>query len=142
MLNVFNKSKIQNSKQVKPTQQVASTVGQTVLNTGSHQQHSSIVGPGLMGHPLSPPPMQPVLGGGVGLGQPPQQYTTNQHIGYQPSLGGNTQFGVSAIPSPPTVLFNSTQPLQAAQTPSMYSHFSLEQAAGVIGGQGRSQVGI
>lgn len=113
-----------------------------MLNTGSHQQHSGMVGPGLMGHPLSPPPMQPVIGAGVGLGQPPQQYTTNQHIGYQASLGGNTQFGVSAIPSPPTVLFNSTQPMQAAQTPGIYSHFSLEQAAGVIGGQARSQVSI
>lgn len=137
---VLETSEIKNSAQVKPTQQVASSGGQTVLNSGSHQQHSGIVGPGLMGHPLSPPPMQPVIGAGVGLGQPPQQFTTNQHVGYQPSLGGSTQFGMSAIPSPPTVLFNSGQPLQAPQTAGMYSHFSLEQAAGVIGGQGRSQV--
>lgn len=68
---------------MKPTQQVAGSGGQAVLNTGNHQQHSGIVGPGLMGHQLSPPPMQPVIGAGVGLGQPPQQYTTNQHIGYQ-----------------------------------------------------------
>lgn len=69
---------------VKPTQQVAGSVGQTVLNTSVHQSHSAMVGgPGLMSHPLSPPPMQPVIGAGVGLGQRPQQFTTNQHIGYQ-----------------------------------------------------------
>lgn len=55
-----------------------------MLNTSAHQSHSAMVGgPGLMSHPLSPPPMQPVIGAGVGLGQPPQQFTANQHIGYQ-----------------------------------------------------------
>lgn len=69
---------------MKPTQQVACSVGQTVLNANAHQTHSAMVGgPGLMGHPLSPPPMQPVIGASVGLGQPPQQFTANQHIGYQ-----------------------------------------------------------
>lgn len=67
--------------QVKPTQQVT-TSGQAVHAT-VHQQHSAVVGPGIVGHPLSPPPMQPVIGAGVGLGQPPQQYTSNQHISYQ-----------------------------------------------------------
>lgn len=43
---------------------------------------------------------------------------------------------MSAIPSPPTVLFNSTQQIQA-QT-GLYGHFSIDQT-GVIGGQGRSQ---
>lgn len=69
---------------VKPTQQVAGSTGQTVLNTSAHQPHSAMVGgPGLMGHPLSPPPIQPVIGASVGLGQPPQQFTASQHIGYQ-----------------------------------------------------------
>lgn len=58
--------------------------GQTVLSSTSHQQHSGIVAPGLMGNPLSPPPMPPVLGASVGIG--PQQYTANQHIGYQVCL--------------------------------------------------------
>lgn len=71
--------------QVKPTQQVTASSGQTVLNTGSHQQHSAMVGgPGLMNHPLSPPPIQPVIGAGVGLSQPPQPYNTSQHaLSYQ-----------------------------------------------------------
>lgn len=38
-----------------------------------------------MGNPLSPPPMQQVIGAGVGIGQPPQQYTTN-HLSYQVNL--------------------------------------------------------
>lgn len=54
----------------------------------------------------------------------------------QPSLGGSTQYGMPAIPSPPTVLFNSTQQIQA-QT-GLYGHFSIDQS-GVLGGQGRSQ---
>ncbi|KAF2905937.1 hypothetical protein ILUMI_00241 [Ignelater luminosus] len=120
---------------VKPTQQVA-TSGQAVHAT-VHQQHSAVVGPGIVGHPLSPPPMQPVIGAGVGLGQPPQPYTSNQHISYQPSLGGSTQYGMSAIPSPPTVLFNSTQQIQAAQT-GLYGAFQIDQTQ-VLGGQGRSQ---
>ncbi|KAK4881051.1 hypothetical protein RN001_004370 [Aquatica leii] len=120
---------------VKPTQQVTGTSGQPVHSASTHQQHSGI-GPSIVGHPLSPPPMQPVLGAGVGLGQPPQPYTSNQHLGYQPNLGGSTQYGMSAIPSPPTVLFNSTQQIQA-QT-GLYGAFQIDQSQ-VLGGQGRSQ---
>ncbi|KAF5289512.1 hypothetical protein FQA39_LY15067 [Lamprigera yunnana] len=122
---------------VKPTQQVTGTSGQPVHSASVHQQHTTAIGPGIVGHPLSPPPMQPVLGTGVGLGQPPQPYTSNQHLGYQPNLGGNTQYGMSAIPSPPTVLFNSTQQIQAAQT-GLYGAFQIDQSQ-VLGGQGRSQ---
>jgi hypothetical protein len=120
---------------VKPTQQVSGGGGQAVLNSTSHQQHSGIMGPSLMGNPLSPPPLQPVIGTGVNLGQPPQQYTANQHISYQASLGGSNQYGISAIPSPPTVMYNSTQQIQ--QT-GLYGPFQIDQA-GVLGGQGRSQ---
>nr|CAH7745034.1 unnamed protein product [Callosobruchus chinensis] len=151
--------------QVKPTQQVSGGSGtggtgtsQTVLGvaSGGHgQQHSgggAMVAPGLMGNPLSPPPPMPqVLGAaaaaaaaaGVGLG--PQQYTTNQHIGYQASLSGSTQYGIPAIPSPPTVplVYGQTtqQQLQAAaaaahQTAAagLYGAFQIDQI-----GQGRSQ---
>ncbi|KAB0800432.1 hypothetical protein PPYR_06172 [Photinus pyralis] len=122
---------------VKPTQQVTGTSGQQpVHSASSHQQHSAI-GPSIVGHTLSPPPMQAVLGAGVGLGQPPQPYTSNQHLGYQPNLGGSTQYGMSAIPSPPTVLFNSTQQIQAAPT-GLYGTFQIDQSQ-VLGGQGRSQ---
>ncbi|KAK5649329.1 hypothetical protein RI129_000358 [Pyrocoelia pectoralis] len=122
---------------VKPTQQVTGTSGQQpVHSASSHQQHSSI-GPGIVGHPLSPPPMQAVLGASVGLGQPPQPYTSNQHLGYQPNIGGSTQYGMSAIPSPPTVLFNSTQQIQAPPT-GLYGAFQIDQSQ-VLGGQGRSQ---
>lgn len=69
---------------VKPTQQVSGGGGQTVLNSTSHQ-HSGIMGPSLI-NPLSPPPIQPVIGTGVNLGQPPQPYTANQHISYQVSV--------------------------------------------------------
>lgn len=68
---------------MKPTQQVAGTTGQAVHATNTHQQHSTVVGPGIVGHPLSPPPLQPVIGASVGLGQPPQPYTSNQHLSYQ-----------------------------------------------------------
>lgn len=56
--------------------------GQTVLSS-SHQPHTGIVAPGLMGNPLSPPPMQQVLGASVGIGP---QYTANQHISYQVTI--------------------------------------------------------
>ncbi|CAH1975680.1 unnamed protein product [Acanthoscelides obtectus] len=151
---------------VKPTQQVSGGTGtggtgtaQTVLGaaSGGHgQQHSggggAMVAPGLMGNPLSPPPPMPqVLGAaaaaaaaaGVGLG--PQQYTTNQHMGYQASLSGSTQYGIPAIPSPPTVPLvygqSTQQQLQAAaaaahQTAAagLYGAFQIDQI-----GQGRSQ---
>ncbi|XP_018565350.1 protein PRRC2A isoform X2 [Anoplophora glabripennis] len=125
---------------VKPTQQVSGS-GQTALSGAGHQQHSGIVAPGLMGNPLSPPPPIPqVLGASVGIG--PQQYTANQHIGYQAGLSGSTQYGMSAIPSPPTVplVYNSTQQLQAAaaQSAGLYGAFQIDQT-GVLGGQGRSQ---
>ncbi|KAJ8917990.1 hypothetical protein NQ315_011443, partial [Exocentrus adspersus] len=124
---------------VKPTQQVSGS-GQTVMSGTSHQQHSGIVAASLMGNPLSPPPMPPVLGASVGIG--PQQFTANQHIGYQAGLSGSTQYGMSAIPSPPTVplVYNSTQQLQAAaaQTAGLYGAFQIDQT-GVLGGQGRSQ---
>ncbi|CAG2067304.1 unnamed protein product, partial [Timema podura] len=63
-------------------------------------------GPSPIGHPgagaLSPPPFN--------------SSTTQQtgHINYQPTLGGTAaQFGgISAIPSPPTVLYNSSQSMQ------------------------------
>lgn len=50
---------------------------------------------------------------------------------------------MSAIPSPPTVptvLYNSTQPLQPANAAGLYSTFQMEQAAAsVLGGQRSSQ---
>lgn len=59
---------------------------------------------------------------------------------FQASLSGSTQYGISAIPSPPTVplVYNSTQPLQAAaaQTPVPYGAFQID---GVLSGQGRNQ---
>lgn len=78
---------------MKPTQQVSGSSGQAVLSSTSHQQHSGIVAPSLMGNPLSPPPMQPVIGAGVGIGQPPQQYTTNQHLSYQVRSFGGLKIG-------------------------------------------------
>ncbi|XP_022908286.2 protein split ends isoform X1 [Onthophagus taurus] len=111
---------------VKPTQQVPGTTGQNIVG-GGHQTHSGII----TMPPLSSPPIQPVIGPNIGLNQPPQQYTTNQHLGYQASLGGSTQFGMSAIPSPPNVLYNSTQQLQ----PNLYGGFPMDQ----MGGQRTSQ---
>ncbi|XP_074028927.1 no circadian temperature entrainment isoform X2 [Leptinotarsa decemlineata] len=120
---------------VKPTQQVSGS-GQAVLSSSGHQQHAGIIAPGLMGNPLSPPPIPPILGTGVGIGP---QYTANQHIGYQTGLTGNTQFGISAIPSPPTVplVYNSSQSqIQAAAAQSgLYGAFQLDQ----LSGQARSQ---
>ncbi|CAH1184606.1 unnamed protein product [Phyllotreta striolata] len=118
---------------VKPTQQVSGS-GQTALSS-THQTHAGMVAPGLMGNPLSPPPIQPVLGPNVGMNP---QYTANQHIGYQANLSGSTQYGISAIPSPPTVplVYNSTQQIQAAaQSAGLYGAFQIDQ----LGGQGRSQ---
>lgn len=122
---------------VKPTQQVSGATNQAVSSTNAHPAHSGIMGPGLMGNPLSPPPIQPVIGAGVGIGQPPQQFPTNQHIGYQTSLGSRSQYGMSTIPSPPSVLPYSAPPLQA-QTANLYGPFQIDQT-GVLGGQGRSQ---
>ncbi|KAK9737368.1 BAT2 N-terminus [Popillia japonica] len=113
---------------VKPTQQVPGTTGQ---NVGAHQQHSGIISSGLIA-PLSSPPIQPVIGPSVGLNQAPQQYTTNQHIGYQAGLGGSSQYGVPAIPSPP-VVYNSTQQLQPQA--GLYGGFPIDQ----LGGQRTSQ---
>lgn len=63
---------------------MSGAANQVVSSTNTaHPAHSGIMGPGLMGNPLSPPPIQPVIGAGVGIGQPPQQFPTNQHIGYQ-----------------------------------------------------------
>lgn len=128
---------------VKPTQQVSGSAvaGQAVLSSSNHQQSQGIVASsGLMGNPLSPPPsaIPPVIGAGVGMAQAPQQYPTNQHIGYQTSLGGNTQYGMSAIPSPPTVptvLYNSTQQAALQAQTGLYGAFQIDQ----LGGQGRSQ---
>ncbi|KAK4883925.1 hypothetical protein RN001_000196 [Aquatica leii] len=110
---------------VKPTQQVTGTSGQPVHFASTHQQHSGI-SPSIVGHPLSPPPMQPVLGAEVGLGQSPQPYTSNQHLGYQLNLGESTQYSMSAITLPPTVLFNLTQQIQA-QT-GLYGFFQIDQS--------------
>ncbi|XP_044757986.1 putative uncharacterized protein DDB_G0282133 isoform X2 [Coccinella septempunctata] len=123
---------------VKPTQQVSGAANQAVSGANAaHPAHSGIMGPGLMGNPLSPPPIQPVIGAGVGIGQPPQQFPTNQHMGYQTSIGSRSQYGMSAIPSPPSVLPYTAPPLQA-QTANLYGPFQIDQT-GVLGGQGRSQ---
>ncbi|XP_060527425.1 uncharacterized protein LOC132702658 isoform X2 [Cylas formicarius] len=145
-----NASTTTNVCKVKPTQQVTGGTSQTV--TTSQQQHSAIVAHAmLLGTPLSPPPMAApaVIGAGVGLG--PQQYTpaaAGQHMGFQTTghgpaaPAGSTQYGIPTIPSPPTVLYNSTQQqLQAAAAQSgLYGAFlpTADQAS-VLGGQGRSQ---
>lgn len=55
----------------------------------------------------------------------------------QPSLGGSAQYGsMSAIPSPPNVLFNSTQ--QMPTQGGLYGPFQLDQTQ-VLNTQGRSQ---
>lgn len=55
---------------------------------------------------------------------------------FQPSLGGSAQYGsMSAIPSPPTVLFNSTQ--QMPTQGSLYG-YQMDQSQ-VLNSQGRSQ---
>lgn len=128
---------------VKPTQQVSTATGQAVSAT-SQQPHSAIVGhPMLLGTPLSPPPMAaaPV---GVSLG--PQPFATNQHLaGFQAAAGqsvaaaNSAQFGISAIPSPPTVLYNSNQQLPSA---ALYGSFlPTADQAGVLGGQGHARAG-
>nr|CAD7196175.1 unnamed protein product [Timema douglasi] len=88
-------------------------------------------GPSPIGHPgagaLSPPPFN--------------SSTTQQtgHINYQPTLGGTAaQFGgISAIPSPPTVLYNSSQSMQGG----LYGAYQIDgsQVSQVLSGQARSQ---
>uniref|UniRef100_A0AAR5Q3P1 BAT2 N-terminal domain-containing protein n=1 Tax=Dendroctonus ponderosae TaxID=77166 RepID=A0AAR5Q3P1_DENPD len=127
---------------VKPTQQVASAPGQIV--SSASQQHSAMVGHAmLMGTPLSPPPMAATA---VGVSLGPQPFATNQHLtGFptaSPAQGvasaGSAQYGISTIPSPPTVLYNSTQQLQSA----MYTAFmpTADQAS-VLGSQGHARTG-
>ncbi|XP_030763788.1 uncharacterized protein LOC115888261 [Sitophilus oryzae] len=128
---------------VKPTQQISSGAGQVASST-SQQQHSAIVGhPILLNPPLSPPPMAsaPV---GVSLG--PQPYATNQHLAsYQAATGqgvaaaGSAQFSISAVPSPPTVLYNSTQQLPSA---NLYGAFMQPtDQTSLLGGQGHARAG-
>ncbi|XP_066254537.1 protein PRRC2C isoform X1 [Euwallacea similis] len=125
---------------VKPTQQVSTATGQNASSV-SQQPHSAMVGHAmLLGTPLSPPPLQatPV---GVALGPPP--YTGNQHLTGFPTAAaqnvggaGSAQYGISAIPSPPTVLYNSTQQLQSG----LYGAFlPTAEQAGVMGTQGHAR---
>ncbi|CAG9772485.1 unnamed protein product [Ceutorhynchus assimilis] len=127
---------------VKPTQQVSSAAGQTVSST-SQQPHSAIVGhPMLLGTQLSPPPMAATA---VGVSLGPQAFATNQHLTGFPSAAsaqgvaaaGSAQYGISAIPSPPTVLYNSTQQLQSG----LYGAFLPTADQGVLGGQGHARAG-
>lgn len=124
--------------QVKPTQQVSNATGQP--SSASQQPHSALAGhPMLLGTPLSPPPMQAAVG--VSLG--PQGFATNQHLTGFPTAAaaqsaGSAQYGISAIPSPPTVLYNSTQQLQSG----LYGAFlpPADQAS-VLGSQGHARPG-
>ncbi|XP_076258307.1 no circadian temperature entrainment isoform X3 [Rhynchophorus ferrugineus] len=127
---------------VKPTQQVSSGTGQTA--SSATQQHSAIVGHTMLLNPtLSPPPMAPAP---VGVSLGPQPYAANQHLaGFQPTgqgvaAAGSAQFSISAIPSPPTVLYNSTP--QQLQSASLYGTFlpPADQAS-VLGGQGHARAG-
>lgn len=121
---------------------MASASGQIV--SSASQQHSAMVGHAmLMGTPLSPPPMAATA---VGVSLGPQPFATNQHLtGFptaSPAQGvasaGSAQYGISTIPSPPTVLYNSSQQLQSA----MYTAFmpTADQAS-VLGSQGHARTG-
>nr|CAD7571807.1 unnamed protein product [Timema californicum] len=88
-------------------------------------------GPSPIGHP-----------GAGALSPPPFNSSTSQqtgHINYQPTLGGTAaQFGgISAIPSPPTVLYNSSQSMQGG----LYGAYQIDgsQVSQVLSGQARSQ---
>lgn len=66
-----------------------------------------------------------------------QQHCNNNYFHLQPSLGATSQpYGMSAIPSPPTVLFSSTQ--QIPTQTGLYGPFQIDQSQ-VLGTQGRSQ---
>ncbi|XP_046404098.1 LOW QUALITY PROTEIN: uncharacterized protein LOC124169510 [Ischnura elegans] len=96
---------------VKPQQQTA------VMSTG----------PSPIGHPgpLSPPPYNSS-----------SAQATAGHINYQPTIGGTAQFGsMSAIPSPPSVIFNSSQQIPAQG--GLYGTFPID--GQVLGGGARSQ---
>ncbi|KAG8229347.1 hypothetical protein J437_LFUL007155, partial [Ladona fulva] len=98
-------------KVVKPQQQTA------VMSTG----------PSPIGHPgpLSPPPYNSS-----------NAQATAGHINYQPTIGGTAQFGgMSAIPSPPSVIFNSSQQIPAQG--GLYGAFPID--GQVLGGGARSQ---
>ncbi|XP_063244612.1 protein PRRC2C isoform X15 [Bacillus rossius redtenbacheri] len=92
------------------------------------QQQAIMSGPSPIGHP----------GGAAGALSPPPFNSTGQqgHINYQATLGGTAaQFGgISAIPSPPTVLYNSTQPIQSG----LYGAYQID-GTQVLSGQARSQ---
>ncbi|XP_046985205.1 protein PRRC2C-like isoform X6 [Schistocerca americana] len=92
------------------------------LQVKPQQQPVMSAGPSPIGHsgPLSPPPFN--------------SNTQQGHINYQPTLGGTAaQYGgISAIPSPPTVLYNS--PGQGG----LYAPFQID-GPQVMGGQARSQ---
>ncbi|XP_050303901.1 protein PRRC2C isoform X2 [Anthonomus grandis grandis] len=130
---------------VKPTQQVSNATGQTISSV-SQQPHSGVVGhPILLGTPLSPPPMAAAA---VGVSMGPQAYAANQHLsgfptgapaqGVAAAAAGSGQYGISAIPSPPTVLYNSTQQLQSG----LYGAFlPTADQAGVLGGQSHARAG-
>ncbi|PSN47781.1 hypothetical protein C0J52_15222 [Blattella germanica] len=79
------------------------------------QQQAVMSGPSPIGHPgpLSPPPFN------SSNAQP-------GHINYQPPLGGTAaQFSsISAIPSPPTVLYNSSQ--QIPTQGGLYGAFQID----------------
>lgn len=98
----------------------------------------------LLGTPLSPPPMAATA---VGVSLGPQPFATNQHLTGFPTAApaqgvaaaGSAQYGISAIPSPPTVLaYNSTQQIQSG----LYGTFlPTADQAGVLGGQGHARAG-
>ncbi|XP_051158861.1 protein PRRC2C isoform X5 [Leptopilina boulardi] len=111
--------------QVKPQQQ---TSGGSAAQSGSSVQGPSPIGPGQspIGHPpvslqgpLSPPPFN-------STGQP-------SHINYQefPQYPGSqaAQYGsMSAIPSPPAMLYNTGSGQLPAQAGGLYGAFQLDQS--------------
>lgn len=129
---------------VKPTQQALHSASQGMAQSALQNMQATLISQntGLQGMSQATATALQSMGGGgmqgvggvMGLSPPPMQHAYN-HLNYPPSQYS----GISAIPSPPTVVFNSSQQLlnSSQQMPSqggLYNAFQIDQSRNQFGG--------
>lgn len=128
---------------VKPTQQALHSASQGMAQSALQNMQATLIGQNtaLGMSQATATALQSMGGGGMqgvggvmGLSPPPMQHAYN-HLNYPPSQYS----GISAIPSPPTVVFNSSQQLlnSSQQMPSqggLYNTFQIDQSRNQFGG--------